>query len=312
MPDALSHRKFDYCSVIISLYGLFERFMEDSISLTVKEFTKIAASYSDMPDDIRKNNLIFTLEFLLNKYNNAHTENSAVIIESLHKCLSGQPDFSVLDKAFYSHNTNFWMKSIKKSLSDSGIKNIEDKLLRTPSMQDYLIYKYPDLDTKGAKDQFKEIFDYVDELASRRNEVAHGNASDIIRIEDISNDWILFFQYFAFSIFEVIRSEIINHTLTMSGFACGPPIKVYRRNIVCFDPIASSFGLGDILVARSGEENQPTTASTISSIQINSLNKDFITQKNTEAFALKAGVGYSRNQEFFILKEGTLSDWIIG
>lgn len=311
MPGVVQLRKFDYCSIVISLYGFFERFIEDVISLIVKEYCACSNSFGDLPQAIQDNNLPFTLDFLSNKYNNAATEDAGKVVEGLSNCFNGSSAFLILDKAFNSHNTNFWVKTVRDFFGRVGVVNFEDKILRVPAMLDYLAYKYPDLDATGSKDQFKEVFDYIDELARRRNDVAHGNVSDIIKIEIIGSEWILFFEFYAIAVFELVASELVRHISTKFGVDCGKPIAVHNSNIVCFEPLNQALSLGDFLVAVPSNENGIWSVSAIESIEINGQGLDEIPDNNHERFAVKVNGRHKQVQNHYLIKKEKIIEWLV-
>lgn len=311
MPSVVQLRKFDYCSIVISLYGFFERFIEDVISLIVKEYCACSNSFGDLPQSIQDNNLPFTLEFLSNKYNNAESEDPGKVVEGLNNCFNGSSSFIILDKAFNSHNTNFWVRTVRDFFGRVGVANFEDKILRMPAMLDYLAYRYPDLDVAGSKDQFKEVFDYIDELARRRNDVAHGNVSDIIKIELIGSEWILFFEYYAIAVFELVASEVVRHVSIKFGSDCGKPIAVHNHNIVCFEPLDQALSVGDFIVAVPSNENEVWSVSPIVSIQINDRDLYEIPDNNQEKFAVKVNGRHKKVQNHYLVRKEKLADWIV-
>lgn len=57
-------RQFDYNSIIVSLYGFLEQFIESLIESYLKQLNIIIPLYAKLPEDITKNHIDLSVEFI--------------------------------------------------------------------------------------------------------------------------------------------------------------------------------------------------------------------------------------------------------
>lgn len=174
-------KQFEYSSIIISMYGNLERYIEDSLSEVLDLYSKNIKMYSDLPNVIIDNHFKLSAELIKNldlpKYINKISVDS--IITNMKSCLDNS-NYKINIEAFTHHTANFRIDTIDSYFSNVGIKGIK------ASVQEDIYFKKYCL-TVG-----EEIasFSILKELTTRRNEVAHG--AENIEILDLSilNDYI--------------------------------------------------------------------------------------------------------------------------
>ena len=79
-------KQFNFNSYIISIYGAYENFIEKMMSEYLKKLCSIVTNYSELPNEIQKNNLIKTMDIVKKlDYPKYKHLKSASLIEILHK-----------------------------------------------------------------------------------------------------------------------------------------------------------------------------------------------------------------------------------
>src|SRR5436190_18030507 len=87
--STLPYRKvFEYNSIVVSMYGFFEKFIEDIMVAYLELLCHYVSNYNDLPCIIKENHSLFSAQLVQNlklpKYEN---ENLSNIIMKLHGCL---------------------------------------------------------------------------------------------------------------------------------------------------------------------------------------------------------------------------------
>jgi len=145
----------------------------------------------------------------------------------------------------------------------------------------------------------------LDDLAERRNEVAHGNISDDI----LSNEWLIeyieFFEAYGPALYEVTMSEALQYDTKYRGIELGQPIKIYKNYIVCISikNIPIPIKVGDILVAKTTNKLLPFIAGDIQEIQIDKIPYKEISSNTSADIAMKITFKAKQNQSFFLISK---------
>ncbi|HHA0035896.1 TPA: MAE_28990/MAE_18760 family HEPN-like nuclease [Yersinia enterocolitica] len=126
--------RFNYNVAIISLYGLFEQFIESQIENFVKNISRLALCYDDLPENLKSNHSLLTLKYaqknLSDKYIESETKNTnhKLLIQSLYESLNHKAEnFSIDAKVFSSHTSNFRCELINVMFGYIGVERVIEK-----------------------------------------------------------------------------------------------------------------------------------------------------------------------------------------
>src|SRR5262245_61582501 len=95
-------RRFDYNSVIISLYGLLEQYVESLVRGYAAALNAVVPQYSDLPDSIKNSHVSLSMT-LLSKVSQSRyrgTVTTEGLISNLHSCLSNAATYRMNTDAF--------------------------------------------------------------------------------------------------------------------------------------------------------------------------------------------------------------------
>lgn len=168
-------RLFDNTAIIISLYGLLERFIESLICAYIKHMNAVIPKYSDNPKEIIEHHVRMSISLIshseLPKYKDEITISQ--VISNLNSCMNNESSYKVNAEAFAQHTSNFWRTTIEKSFSQVGIPSVSSRIIKSPIFLEYIKRERHDL--QAASHIIPEIaLNYLDTFVQLRNEIAHG------------------------------------------------------------------------------------------------------------------------------------------
>lgn len=290
-------KRFDYNTIIVSMYGFFESFIEDIIKAYISTLIEYTDSFNALPVKIIENHNELSAVLIQNlkmpKYQNVTSEEK--IISNMHSCVKGDSNYYINLDAYTHHTSNFRKGSIDEFFAKAGIENISS-----------LIVKYPKFEGNLIENEISKTIAFwkIDDLAERRNQVAHGGEVNLLSI-DILLDYIEFFQLYSESLYAVLQMEAIRHCLEKNKnlYEFNKPIATYGQNIVCFDIENVKFSVGDVIYAKTNNPAEPIKFGIIQSIQINQQNVPEINALGNMQIGIKVDFKVSDKYTYYIEQE---------
>lgn len=264
-------RFFDNTAIIISLYGLLERFIESLICAYIEHMNAVIPKYSDIPKEILVHHLSMSISLINHSELPKYKDIIAVsqVISNLHSCMNNESIYKVNAEAFAQHTSNFWRATIEKSFSQIGIFSVSNRIIKSPIFLDYIKRERHDLQT--ANRITPEIaLNYLDTFVQLRNEIAHGEPPQLAS-NSILLDYVKFFEAYARALFEVIYSETLCYDIKYLGKYLGKSKKIFKRGYVIGISVKETpIRVGDLLVAQTNNKIRPFIGGEIEELQINS------------------------------------------
>lgn len=241
-----SKKQFNYNSIIVSLYGLVEQYIEELIRSYIRFLEKIYPSYKALPEKIIHNHINGSFELLKkteqSRYRGSYTKED--IIANLHLCVNDSDRFKLNADAFTQHTANFRKSVIENLFSIVGFSNVCKLVLNHPDFYSFL--KEQGLDKlqteskayKGSRekeDRFKSFeekaFFFLNDLAERRNDVAHGVSSELLEYQFLL-EYIKFLRLFGETLYKVLINQLLSSEIDYCGIKIGKPNHVYKDGSV--------------------------------------------------------------------------------
>lgn len=295
----LSKLQFNYNSIIISLYGSFERFVESCLITYIDNLNKLINLYENLPESILKNHFVLSLS-LLNKieqpkYGGLLTKEE--LIRNLHTCININEGYQLNKDAFAQHTANFRLQVIEESFSHIGINQISQKILKIESFKNYS-------NTKLGLNENSELvpnesFQILNDLAEYRNYVAHGITSEIIK-NDILIDYLDFFEAYSTALIEVLSKDLIYRELEATGIELGEITDVFKDGkVVCFKTNKQLINKGDILI---GKNKEIIIKASIKKIKLNEIEFDSIDDRDDYEIGVEISCSFKKNFKLYLLR----------
>lgn len=231
----LDSRIFEYNSYIISLYGCFERYIESALSEYINLICSLHNNYNDLPEDIISNNIKKNAELLnVLDYPKNKDLDERILIGNLHNNINKKIPLINTD-AFCQHSSNFRIISIGEYFKSVGVSSLGKDISNYEPLKSSLNaihYDYTRL-------ELTKTYSIIDELAERRNIIAHGAEQTDILDSDAILKMCYFIRDFCISLNShltnkklerIVNSpnEKLNITKTLLN-----PIKIFGDHILC-------------------------------------------------------------------------------
>lgn len=246
-------KQFDYRSLIVSIYGVLEQYLDSLIVEYVENVNQLAVSTNEIPDEILKHHLNLSFELIEKVRHSSYRGRDTVesIVEGLHSCNLNNQSFRLNSSAYANRKANYRPDIITQMFSRIGISDILHSVIKLPEFQEDVDAIFPDLNV--STQDTKTVFRLLDDLAERRNDVAHGNSSDVLSIELIK-ETLQLIEASIRAIHKVTNRALLPIYQKKAVFT-SPPIAVYDHSIVCIEIFGCVVESGDMLVAFTADQN---------------------------------------------------------
>lgn len=260
-------KRLDYTAFMISLYGIFEKFVEDLV-WSYTEITSSQQTYSQLSDKLRSKHLHASAELLMRgrlgegRYNEI---SELEVVTNLYTCLSGTNPYKLNKHAVIQHNNNLQSEIIKGIFTHLGVDNINWLACQTDSMINWFSATQGiDPPTENASETIEAVIDLrLKDLVERRNQIAHGGELvSSIDLDDMGTK-LTFLEAYSNALFDALVSTYFKRlTQSEAVSSLGKPIEgPYKNNsvVVVKKPVFKLFrgqplfGLRDGRIARWGE-----------------------------------------------------------
>jgi len=259
---------FEYKAIIISLYGLLEKYIE----LWVKDYLSSLSSlisYNNLDKKFQKNHFKLSMK-LINiiiegqkaKYSHLSKE---VVLKNLNACIENPQSYKFNLDAFTMQTGNLKHSRVNEIFSMLNI-SIGKELLKNEELTNLIGVGLEQV--HNTEDDV--LFAKINELVERRNEIAHGAEIDDLLNQSALEPYINFLEKYCIAIFLVLKEkDIQNHTL--EKFQEYPCQRVFKRKaIIGLSLEKHIIKVGDWLIIKTAEKNNEHFYKK----KINSLGKD--------------------------------------
>src|ERR1019366_8539513 len=140
----------------------------------------------------------------------------------------------------------------------------------------------------------------VNDLANRRNDVAHGTLVDELLSREILRNYIDFIESYASGLALAVYERSLPFMLKRS-VALGAAITVIDHRIVCVNLPMGKITVGDTLIAKTQDTSRPYKGGPIKEIEVNHVQLDTINGGPGVQIGMLVEFGAKNNQEFYCL-----------
>jgi len=161
IPEENEWRIYERCAAITRLYAVYEKFVEDLISLWLEFLPEQVSSYSDLDERIRNTHCKGVGRLLLDLKKNKLEASDIDVVKGLLNGITGKEKYYLIPQAFLLHEQNLRKDELDRLLADAGIADAWR-----------WVNKYMESQNIGKIE--------LNELISYRNDAAHGAVVDEI------------------------------------------------------------------------------------------------------------------------------------
>jgi hypothetical protein len=231
-----SYRIHQYRSTIVSLYGSLERFVESLVEEAARRLGQLCLNYGDLPTGFRQAHLSLTMDILRHIEEPRYAGITTVreLVGRLNSCLDGDPGFTLNSMAFGRHTSNFRHSTVQDVLGRIGVST--KSLEGSQRFGNLMAERFPNA----------KRYHVVDDLAERRNEVAHGQSGSILSFK-LLVDYIDIIEAYAEGLMTCVIGAIASSAIPTLGMPLGVPDQIFRNTIAGFIAAPLTLILGDFL-----------------------------------------------------------------
>lgn len=283
-----------YNAIIISLYGNFERYVDDLLTAYVCCLGTEYTQYDSLPDGLREKHIKKAADYLANeqRYKSMALSKESVIAQ-LFNCLVENKTDSLPKEFFIRHGGNLKTDELISLFSSFGFNNVDGYLKNTKSFRDF--QRFAELDNP---DEWKEI---LDDLVAQRNQVAHGRVENRVALSDLSSRYIPVLNAICKSLIEIIVEKVLSELFAQEKLVeLNPIIQVWNKKIVGINVGDKRFFVGERLVAMSTKNH--FWEATVITIESNH-KKVQKTRASNVNIAIELSIEVKENYRLFVYKD---------
>lgn len=278
--------KLNYSGVLISIYGLFEEFVESVIEEYISFLNKKCNRFDEFPEAIQKNHESHTLRLLLARTLPKYESrlNLSLIYENLKAIADNSLKVKVNKESFSFHNANLKRSTLNELFSSVGVPSILDEFSSIGSYQKSV---------SATAFSSEDILSWLDDNSERRNQVAHSFSN----IDDVLNESLLKQRLEALkivceSINKILIKKCLSKVLDKKTMKLKDVEAVHNCSIVCFYLNINEVKEGDYLISENGKGK--FEFSEIQEVRVNDAKVDSV---NLDSSADKIGVSVKVNHK---------------
>ncbi|WP_412503377.1 MAE_28990/MAE_18760 family HEPN-like nuclease [Shewanella indica] len=317
----INAKKFTYTNSIISLYGYLENFIENIAVEFIQKLNQIDIPFTSLPKEIRRFHLESSIDLLKKvqrtKGNNRDQKNNRIkkILLNMHTCAEEFENYQLNEEAFSLHTANFRYDSIHNLFCKIGIHGVPRISLSDKELRSTLANKHTIDEDIERKIFVSLLASELDDLAQRRNEIAHGSFDGELESIDLVIERALCLMKFGASVSKILNDYFYQFVFESSSkVSLGLPTEAYNGSCI-FGFLAnpnhnigkiSSINTGDVIFAHNESSTEKLKYGKIVSIVKNREDTECLEIPSDTDFAIKVDFEFSshmKTREVYILKQ---------
>lgn len=260
-------RQANYSMQLVLLYGAFERFIENLASSVIAFLNEAVPKVDLLPTRIVENHRRKTIDALRDEVWLSRQSDPTLarqLIENLQSVESKAGNFKLNERAYSRHPGNFRQSSIDETFRDLAVEDL------VKSVGDDFAFKRYLESLQSSSISLEDPMSTVDDLAERRNEIAHGSPGQLLGA-DALGQYLEFFRIFARSAYYSLRRKLAIHLVASYSSNLGAISAVNYKTICPVDfgslPEGTRIELGDPLAMSLDSEGTIYELGTIKTLR---------------------------------------------
>jgi hypothetical protein len=293
-------RVFEYKSIIISLYGLVERYSEIWISNYVESLAKLVGDYTKIGESIREHHFGSSIRLItiigskdFSKYSRLTKEG---VLNRLNSCLTSPRNFEFNPEAFVINNGNLKHTKIVELFKGIDI-DLNGGLKSNVFLKNFFATTFNYNIDNLSNDV---LYQTLDEVVERRNVISHGSEeiTDILDL-NILAEHISFVEVYCTSLFNVLLHEFCKKECQWSFSQVSNLHGIWQHSIIGFDLVDSEIKKGEYIIV---EQEGWFTRTKIIGIQVNHVEVSGVRSQLSIAVAIKVSLYLTHRAKIYLRK----------
>ena len=290
---------FEYKSITISLYGILEKHIGVWIKEYLNHLPNIVSNYNNLTNKFREDHFSLSVKLLgligEKRYAKYEHMDKEKVLSKLNSCIVEPSGFQLNSDAFYLQSGNLKHIKISEALAYLDIKLTLTLKIIGMRPGGFLDSKFVNIENKG-----DELFQLIDELVERRNDIAHGEDIDsIIKVTEFE-DYVDFLEGYGKAIFQALNERLIKFEAEHLYQKIENVYNIYGHSILCFEIENNEISVGDSIIVNLLDGG--FVKKKITEIQKDSESFQTISSEEPTYIGVNLGGGISKGQTFFIKK----------
>lgn len=257
-PSKADTRGFLNSGILVGLYGALEQYVERLVEDAVETYVSCCSSYGRLPEGLLRQHTLLSAEVLgamaSGRYSGSLTERD--IAAGLHGTIERRTPIPLATGVFSRHTANVRWELIKSLFARAGLNVASAE--RSEVLLQAMANHFP-----GEGDT---VF-VVNDLAERRNALAHGVTSDLLSLE-LLGSYIAVAEAFAEALYEAVASGTLRVILAETAITdfgtLGRPDRVFQRVIAGYYSLPQEVSIGRVVAVMTSKR---VSASIVEEIQ---------------------------------------------
>lgn len=293
-------RIFVYKSIIISLYGILEKYVE----LWIKEFLfqlSMSISYHLLPEKIKTQHFTLSTQLISmiiearwDKYNHLTKEG---LLTNLYNCIHHPNHYRLNTDAFVIQSGNLKHSRIVEMFQNMGLR-LNELLVKNKGLNETIGISFK----RVANTEPNILYRKIDDLVDRRNAIAHGvDIIDDILSNSILGDYIFFLEKCCHAIFEILEEEYMKIEAQHNYQKIEIVHNVWNNKIIGFELENYCIQVGDFMIVKTA--NHQYKRKIILNIQKDGKDYPSIEISKKTNIAVEVQPKVKKNCTFFLKKQ---------
>jgi hypothetical protein len=299
----INKKVFEYKAIIISLYGLLEKFIEIWIKEYLEQLSNIVPEYTQIDEKIREKHFELSLKLISTitsresaKYQHLTKEQ---VLRKLNHCIENPSDYQFNTEAFVLLSGNLKHNKIVELFKPLNI-DLNGRLKINQTLVEYIQYERQIENI--AHLETAVLYEPINHLVDRRNEIAHGSEMiENILDHSVLEDYLQFLEQYCQAIFEILTEELIKQESFHHFQEIKNVIKIFNNEILAFEIENDELKVGESLIIETAEGR--FFKKTILDIRIDDRSYSQKTFKNKTVVTIRVEAKIQRNQKFFLCRK---------
>lgn len=285
----------NYSAIVVLTYGAFEQLIEELIVEHIQILNRIVPTFQQLPGPIQAQHTDLSAVLLrartTRKYETRVQE--VELLQNLLLCAQGGANYRLNAMAFAQHSANLRIGLLNEMFAQVDVGGLTAELRQDAELSNIAAAR---AGVELANQPDSVVFRDLDDLAERRNDVAHGEVVNILTDSELM-DVLKFVRALARALVAILEENALRHEIKFHGTLLPPPINVYNNRIVCFADSPVDLHKGGRLAALRA--NGRATVGRINEIQVNGDKRDVVQAHRGEAFGVCVGFHIKPNWAFY-------------